>query len=51
MRELSVNEMAMVAGGGPVGIAGILWAILIGANKELNDFGSGLGAGLYDALN
>jgi len=51
MRELSVNEMAMVAGGGPVAVATLAWTILLGAHEQLNDFGRGLGAGLYDGLN
>jgi len=52
MRELSVNELDVVTGGAVSGaIFGGLIAILVGAHEELNDFGRGVGAGLYDSLN
>ena len=49
MRELNLKEVEQVSAGNPA--AALLWSILVGANEGLNDFGRGLGSGLYDALN
>lgn len=49
MRELNINEIEEVSGGAAT--AALLWSILVGASGGLNDFGRGLGSGLYDAIN
>jgi hypothetical protein len=47
--ELSVNELTQVSGAS-IGTATLLWFVLVEGQEMLNDFGEGLGRGLYDGI-